>query len=75
MGDRPLGQHQRVGVRHFVNLPTNAYVSFYAAKTLGSPDMGYAFYKSSINKWALPGTGGVNLGTFSVNLVQCTTGY
>ena len=77
VGDHPLGQHQRVGVRQ-ARQPADQRLRLVLRREedeLGSPDMGYAFYKSSINKWALPGTGGVNLGTFSVNLVQCTTGY
>ena len=45
-----------------------------AYKVYGDSNLGQAIYSSPINNWATAGTGGVNLGTKTVSLVQCTWG-
>jgi hypothetical protein len=68
------GKTNASGCGTFTSVPSASFTSIQAYKVYGDSNIGLAIYSSSINNYATKGTGGVNLGTKYVNLVQCTYG-
>lgn len=61
------------GCATFLNTPTDRHLSIRAYKYLTSPYHGTITFDSSVTRWTPTGSGGHNLGTFSVGST-CTWG-